>query len=337
MPQSKSDLVDPLDCEFIELERPADWQERKKSDQTIDELRRRGVMRRAGMKQPLFKKIDYALRVIERALAKPGVNWYVSFSAGNDSHVVSHLVVDVLGFKTPHIMSNTRLEYPHTYRNLKRWRQRLSERDVELHVALPDKRPQQVWAEDGIPLFSKELTNKYRQWLATGNDNHLRKVPKYLHEKFRALREEGVILTDRCCDELKKNPMRKLCRRLGFDGTITGTRMAESNARQLAFIQQGSLYYSSRNGQWIANPLSHWLAEDVKQYHRDRGIVVEQIPTETGRSGCVNCGFGCHLAQRDGVRNSLQILHDMNPAMWKKTMDEWGFRKACEIAGIEFE
>jgi len=334
---TKSENVEePLDCVWMELDRPKDWQSASKSNATKEELKRRGQARRAGMKMPLDAKIAYAHGVIDRAMEKD-VKWYIAFSAGNDSHVLSHMAVHTFGLNIPHVMSNTRLEYPQTYRNLKRWKQWLDSHGVTLHMALPDKRPHEVWAENGIPLFSKEIANKYVQWIRTGNDAHLKKVPAYLHEKFRLLRDAGIKLTDKCCDELKKKPMKKLVKSLGFTGAMTGTRMEESNARQLAYIQQGSLYHSTRNNQWIANPLSHWLESDIAEYQSRHGIELEKIPSESGRSGCVNCGFGCHLAQQQGTRNSLQTLHDINHAMWSKTMDEWGFREACEIAGIDIK
>lgn len=328
------DIPDPLDCEYIELEQPEEWQNSDKSEKTRRELSRRGKARALGQAQSLSRKIDFAMRVIERAMTKKDVSWAVSFSAGNDSTVLSHIVVKRMRLKLPHIMSNTRLEYPETYRNAKRWKEWLESEGVALHTALPKLKPDEVWEQYGLPLFSKELASKYRQWYQTGNDAHLKKVPEYLHAAFHRLREAQIQLTDKCCDELKKKPMREIDKKLGITGHLTGARAQESNARRVAFLQRGALYHSTRNQMHIGNPLVHWMREDIAEYLRKNEIVVEQIPTPSGRSGCVNCAFGCHLEQAAGRTNSLQILYSRNPKMHEHTMTNNRMQEACDLAGI---
>jgi 3'-phosphoadenosine 5'-phosphosulfate sulfotransferase (PAPS reductase)/FAD synthetase len=328
-------IEDPLDCEYIELDYPAEWQSANKSVSARREISRRGKARALGMKQPLWRKIDFAMRVIERAMAKEDVSWAVSFSAGNDSTVLSHLVVKRMGLKTPHVMSNTRLEYPQTYRNAKTWKAWLAEHDVVLHTALPELKPDEIWAKHGLPLFSKELAGKYEQWFRTGNENHLRTVPDHIRPAFDRLKAAGIELTGKCCDELKKKPMRVLAKQLGLSGYLTGSRAQESNARKMGYLQRGALYHSSRNRMWIGNPLVHWSKDDIHQYQTDNGIELEQIPTTTGRSGCVNCAFGCHIDQAAGRLNSLQILYEQNPKMHERTMENHRYQEACDLAGID--
>ncbi len=335
MPEFEHDIEDPLDCEYIELDQPEEWQSQNKTEAARRDLSRRATALSRGQAQPFWRKLDYAMRVIERAFLKD-VSWGVSFSAGNDSTVLSHLIVEKMGIRTPHVMSNTRLEYPETIRNSKSWKQWLADRSCDLHVALPDMRPDQVWETYGIPLFSKELASKYIQWKRTGNDAHLRQVPASLHAAFLRLRDAGIDLTDKCCDELKKKPMAKIDRELGITGHLTGVRCQESQARRLAYIQRGSLYHGKRAGMWIANPLSHWLREDIQEYQRKYGIVIEQIPSASNRSGCVNCAFGCHIQQRSGM-NSLQHLKLTNPKMHERTMSNNRFKEACDLAGIRTE
>jgi len=325
-----------LDCEFIELDNPEGWQSNSKSADQKEELVRRAKGREAGMRCPFPMKQDFAVRCIRRALKRlPAEQWCLSWSAGNDSTALSLIFRYEIGLKIHHVMSNTRLEYPETIRNMHWYVKQLEAEGIPVTIAYPDKRPHQVWEEDGIPLYSKELASKFRQWTATGNDNHLKMVPDYLHEPFRKLRDAGIKLTDKCCDELKKKPMRKVHKAMGFKGSFTGVRAAESRARKLAFLQRGALYNSKRNRQWICNPIVHWSHDDVQKLLMLYGVKLEQPGNGTGRSGCVNCGFGCHIAQREGSRNSLQMLHDTNIVMWNRTMIDWGFKEACVIAGIE--
>jgi len=325
-----------LACEFIELGNPEGWQGKDKTDKQKEELVRRAKAREAGMRCPLHQKMDFTIRCIERALKRlPVEKWCLSWSAGDDSTALSALMRKFMGIKIHHVMSNTRLEYPETIRNMHRYKAVLEAEGVPVTIAYPDKRPMEVWREDGIPLYSKEIASKFRQWVATGNDNHLKRVPDYLHEPFRRLKAAGIMLTDKCCDELKKKPMRKVHKQFGFDGSFTGVRASESRARKLAYLQRGALYNSVRNRQWICNPIVHWSEDDVKATLARYGIVQEKPGNGTGRSGCVNCGFGCHIAQREGSRNSLQLLHDTNITMWNRTMKDWGFEEACVIAGVD--
>lgn len=325
-----------LECQFIEMDNPEGWQSSGKSDAQKEEIVRRAKAREAGMRCSFEEKLDFAQRCIKRALERlPPEQWCLSWSAGDDSTALSCLMRLELGLKIHHVMSNTRLEYPETIRNMHRYVKVLEADNCPVTIAYPDKKPPQVWKESGIPLYSKELASKYRQWVATGNDNHLKLVPDYLHEPFRKLKEANIMLTDKCCDELKKKPMKKVHKKFGFKGSFTGVRAAESRARKLAYIQRGALYNSTRNRQWICNPLIHWSHEDVVRMLDRHNIVMERPGNGTGRSGCVNCGFGCHIAQREGTRNSLQLLFDTNITMWNRTMKDWGFEEACVIAGID--
>lgn len=324
-----------LDCEFIAMENPESWQSAVKSEAQKTEIQRRAKSLTAGQRCNYAQKLDFTIRCIRKAIRMlPEEKWCLSWSAGNDSTALSLVMRHLCGLKVPHVMSNTRLEYPETIRNMHAYKKQLEADNIVVIVAYPDKRPAEVWREDGIPLYSKVLASKYRQWVKTGNDAHLKQVPEYLHEPFKKLRDASVMLTEKCCDELKKKPMRKAQRSIGADGSFTGVRAAESMSRRLGFIQRGALYNSSRNRQWICNPLVHWSEQDVQRTLKRFGITLERPGNGSGRSGCINCGFGCHIATQRGERNSLQLLHDTNVVMWNKTMTEWGFNEACIAAGV---
>ena len=324
-----------LDCEFITMDNPDGWQSSQKNDDQKREVQRRARALTAGQRCNYAQKIDFTVRCARKAIkAVPIAQWCLSWSAGNDSTALSLVLRHICKLKITHVMSNTRLEYPETIRNMHAYRRILEADGVPVFVAYPEKRPAEVWKEDGIPLFSKELASKYRQWVKTGNEAHLKQVPEYLHAPFHRLRDAGVMLTEKCCDELKKKPMLKVRKQQGFIGSFTGVRASESMSRRLGFIQRGALYNSTRNRQWICNPIVHWSEEDVQKTLARFGVVLERPGNGSGRSGCVNCGFGCHIASQRGEENSLQMLHRTNIAMWNRTMKEWGFEEACVVAGI---
>jgi 3'-phosphoadenosine 5'-phosphosulfate sulfotransferase (PAPS reductase)/FAD synthetase len=321
---------DSLDCALITLDMPQGWQKSAvgKSEVEVDEIRRRALLLSAGQREPLNRKIDFALRVMERAQQTPA-NWALSFSAGRDSTVLSHLAVEVMGWKLPHVMSNTRMEHAETLRQAGRWRTWLSERGTELHTVYPDRRPGEVWTELGLPLFSKEYASKVRQFQNTGNERHLDRLPDDLRAQAKQLSDAGIKATEQCCDALKKDPMHAWDARNGITGHLHGVRAEESRSRRMIFLQQGALYHSTRHKQWLSAPLIHWTREDIDTY-----IARNKIPIEfTERTGCVTCMFGAHLSR--GM-NALEKLHRENPKMWNEALDGWKYRDALDLLQISY-
>lgn len=321
---------EPDDCSLVMLDMPDGWQSGS-ADQ--NDLRMRGMVREAGIRLPYERKIRHALRVLEQAFQKD-VNWAVSYSGGRDSSVVSHLIETRLpGVKLPHVMSNTRMEYPETMQTVRRRFEHLRSLGYVCGYAVPEHRPAELWHKIGIPLWSKMIASKYRQYYATGNEAHMRRVPRSLHDAFRRLRSARIQVTDKCCDELKKKPMKKWDKAHGITGKITGTRCSESRARKLMWLQRGTLYNSSRNGTWLCHPLAFWTLQDVLRYINENEVDVTVPKTPSGSSGCVTCLFGCHMSAMEGSENAMQILARQNPRMHQAALG-WGYADACQAAGI---
>ncbi len=329
----------PLGCGWIMLDMPENWQGTKTEAQTA-ELSRRGKALSAGMNESFENKLDYAIRVIERAMmiAKTkGIKWAVSYSAGRDSTILSYIIVEILGWKIPHVMSNTRMEYPEVQRQAQRWKKWLEARGVEMTVVFPKKRPAEVWKE-GFPLWGKEIARKFRIWAASDNPKHWAAIPDSIKPAALRVRAAGIKVTDQCCDRLKKEPMAEWDKANGIGGHLTGIRCEEAQARRLMFIQRGSMYNSTLHGQWLAHPLTHWREMDLRKFCQERKLIIER-PTDgeglPSRSGCTTCAFGAHLAKADGKENALQRLKRDNPKMWETAMDDWGYRHALDVAGVD--
>lgn len=324
---------EPDDCSWVMLDHPGNWQSADKSAAEKEQLRFRALTRERGIRLPYSRKIAHACKIIRMAHELEEVRWGLSFSAGKDSTVLSHIITERLGLRVPHIMSNTRMEYPETNRQMRAWRKWLAARGVDLHVAYPDKRPKEVW-QMGHPLWSKEIASKVRQFQRTGNEAHLKRVPEWLRPTVRSVAEAGYPITEKCCDELKKKPLTAMQRSLGITGTFTGIRCSESRARKLMWLQRGALYKSARNKNlWMCHPLAYWTGEDILRYMAENQIPFIATPGRGG-SGCVTCGFGAHIAQREGKENPIQLLHRINPTLWKTAMDRWGYREPLQAAGI---
>ena len=329
---------DPESCETIAMPRMAFWNSPAKTDAQKRHIIDRAQTLQKGIGMGLHDKLDYTCRVVNRSL-KIGVKWAVSYSGGRDSTVLSHIITEVMGRRDiPHVMSNTRMEYPETIQQVKNWYARLRSLGVECHTCFPDKRPNVLWKEIGVPLWSKILAYKYRKFARSKTGKMPKDVPKALEPEFRKAKELGLKITDKCCDELKKKPMARWDAEHGVGGHIMGVRCSESRSRRLAWIMQGSLYQASTHGgMWVSNPLAYWTLEDVETWLSDHGIEVLRPDTPTGGSGCVTCMFGCQSRAAEGTKNNLQDLKERNPKMWRAALDDWGYRDVLDQMGIPYE
>lgn len=326
-------IRDAMDCSLIMLPNPRGWNDKTKTPEQKQEIVDRAQTLQTGIHLSYENKLVHAKKVIRKALDSP-VTWQLSFSGGKDSKVLSHLMYFDMGIKPPHVNSNTRMEYPETVAEIQKWYALLRFYEIDCHVVFPDKRPKDLWKEIGVPLWSKMIAYKYRKFFRSASDKISKDVPENLKPVFHKLKAAGFKVTDQCCDELKKKPMKKFAKKMGFTGSFTGVRCAESRMRRLNWIRFGSLYNSSYHGdQWICNPLSFWTKDDIWRYLREHDIAPAPTGSARGGSGCVTCMFGCHMHDK----NSMQELAVTNPKMHKAALDDWGYRDVLDFLEIPYE
>lgn len=324
------------DCSLIMLPWPEWWNNKEKTPEQQQEIKDRAQTLQAGLRMDYGDKLRHTRKIIEKALEQDAT-WALSYSAGGDSTVLSHIMVEGMGLKTPHVMSNTRMEYPETNTNKNRRYATLRALGVPCDTAYPDVRPKDLWKEIGVPLWSKQIAYKYRKFFNSPNDVMSKAVPENLRSVFRKLKAAGIKVTDECCKKLKKDPMKKWDKANGITGHFTGVRCGESRDRRLGWIINGSLYFAKTHRIWISNPLAFWTADDIKTYMAVNQIEYIRPNNRRGGSGCTTCMFGCHIQQREGQLNTLQELATTNPRMYQTALDDWGYREALEVAGIPFE
>ena len=320
------------DCSLIMLPNPEDWNSRNKTPQQKQEIIDRAQTLQAGLRLSYEQKCVHTEKVIKKALEQD-VLWAVSFSGGKDSTVLSHFMVFGMGLKLPHVMSNTRMEYPETIKNVARWYERLRNAGVSCHSVFPKVRPKDLWLKFGVPLWGKQTGKKFSMFNRNDRDVISDSVADNLVDDFRKLKAAGLKITDQCCDELKKKPLALWDRDNRIGGHFTGVRCGESRARRLMWIQRGALYNSVGHRQWLCSPLVFWSEKDIYRYLSDNAITHERPSTLKGGSGCVTCMFGCHLQEE----NSLQHLARVNPRMHKVALDEWGYRPVLDLLNIPYE
>ena len=148
----------------------------------------------------------------------------------------------------------------------------------------------------------------------------------YDYSKYKFLINAPFDVSNECCNIMKKKPIHeyaKLTNRL----PITGVMAAESKLRTQKWLQNGCNGFEMKNP--VSNPMSFWAEQDVLLYIKennlpicsvygevvtdyeamgqcenqmsfaDFGIFDRERPllktTGCNRTGCVLCGFGCHL------------------------------------------
>lgn len=156
-------------------------------------------------------------------------------------------------------------------------------------------------------------------------------VSRFTFKRYSHILGASFVIGSQCCDVMKKAPVHKYCKETGRV-SITAQMASESNLRKNIWIRYGCNAFDAKNP--ISNPMSFWLEQDVllyiKKYNidycrkvygdivddsgnevdltdfEDDGIFETNRPllktTGCDRTGCMFCGFGCHLEKGDDSR-----------------------------------
>lgn len=140
---------------------------------------------------------------------------------------------------------------------------------------------------------------------------------KFNCSKYAPLLDVDFRISHFCCNVMKKSPVHIYERKTGRK-PITAQMASESQLRTQQWLANGCNGFNMKNPK--SNPISFWTEQDVLQYIHQNNIkiasVYGEVTTEnfceqmsmfddmtnvnfstTGckRTGCIFCGFGCHL------------------------------------------
>jgi len=305
---------------------------------------------------------------------------YVSFSGGKDSTVLKH-IVDGMYDDIPAVFVNTGLEYPEIQqfvREIKAGKYDCFSSNVE--IIRPEMRFDEVLQKYGYPVVSKEVSQvveEARRHIQSGRQNSYRLkrlngelVDKngnksvFNCEKWKFLLDADFKVSSKCCDVMKKRPVKKY-ERATKRKAIIGTMAAESLSRRQAWMKTGCNAYDSDRPQ--SKPLSFWTEQDILHYikkfnvpycpvygyiqvKRNADAVDNQInlidylecyePEDTlettgcTRTGCMFCMFGCHLEKEP---NRFQRMKQTHPKQYEYCMDKLGLKEVLEYIGVPYE
>lgn len=302
---------------------------------TRDDLRRLQAL-------PLELKIKMTQRRIRDWVKEYGEDGvYVSFSGGKDSTVLLHIVREMYP-DIEAVFVNTGLEYPEIQRFVKTF--------ANVTILRPKMRFDEVIKRHGYPIISKDVSmtihyakQNNAEWAwkrlngISSKSDDLSEYRANRYGKYKPLTQVDFNCSNWCCLVMKEQPMHEVEKR---KKPITGIMAAESERRTDAWLKTGCNAFDSQRP--MSKPLSFWTEQDVLRYIKENSIPIasvygdivyaenpEQIRLEemgvegcgeklctTGcaRTGCIFCGFGCHL---DKEPSRFQRLKETHPRQYE--------------------
>lgn len=269
------------------------------------------------------------LGVIKEVNKKYGLedNAYLSFSGGKDSTIV-HFLLDVAlpGNNIPRVFIDTGIEYL----AIRNFVMEMARKDPRFVIIKPSKPIKAVLDKYGYPFKSKEHSLKVGQWQRGLRSPNLIKYkgggefqcPYFLRYQF----SDGFKLkiSEKCCLELKKKPVRKWEGENDRRIAITGMRNEEGGQR--ANIK-GCILTDNKGKLKRFHPLMV-ISEDWEEEFVERNSIplcaLYKEPYNFKRTGCKGCPFSLNLEEQ------LEIMEIYMPnerkqceLIWKPVYDEY--------------
>ena len=174
----------------------------------------------------------------------------------------------------------------------------------------------------------------------------------YDKSRFKYLLDAPFKVSNKCCYVMKKSPMTSFAKKT-HKVPITAQMASESKLRTSNWIRHGCNIFDAKNP--ISNPMSFWTEQDVLLYiyqhnipicsvygqvekdggidgqtdWEDLGLFDIGVPvlrtTGCNRTGCMFCGFGCHLEpEGQGRFEKMKVTHPKQYEWIMKPWDEGG-------------
>ena len=175
---------------------------------------------------------------------------------------------------------------------------------------------------------------------------------RYDKSKYEFFLSAPFDISDRCCKVMKKAPLHTFSKETGRL-PMTAQMADESELRKSNWIKHGCNGFDMKSP--ISNPMSFWTEQDVLQYIKSRKLPICSVygevvidyeamgeldgqsflyltgnePLKTtgcNRTGCMLCGFGCHLEKSP---NRFELLKETHPKMYN-------LLDVCKNNGVTF-
>lgn len=261
-------------------------------------------------------------------------NFYISFSGGKDSTVLSALVDMALPEnRIPRVYVDTGIDYE-MVRQFVITMSLTDDRVVMIKPRVPIK---PMLEEKGYPFKSKEhsailetyqknglKTHWVKQYLQVDTERPNKKdcyaCPKCLRSQFSE--DYNLKVSDSCCKELKETPLKQWQeennRYFGMLGLMPSEGGRRINAKCLVF--KGKKFMNFQPLVAITKDWEDWF---IERYHVDI-CAIYYPPYNFTRTGCKGCPFAPNL------QHNLDVMEEYFPterkqceAIWKPVYDEY--------------
>ena len=251
-----------------------------------------------------FEYIEYErIAKIQNVIHEYGEeNFAISYSGGKDSNVVSTLIDLALpDNKIPRVYVNTGIELV----AVRQFVEAKAKGDSRFHIIMPQKKIKDVLETYGYPFKSKDHSGRVYRWYTAWMTDHIKQYierpegtfyekhgcPHILRYQFTE--ENKLLISDRCCLEMKEKPLDAWQKMMHRPIAITGIRSAEGGRRRtavcLAFA--GGKLKSFQPLAPIKNDWEEWFIEK----HKIKLPYVYYPPYSLRRTGCKGCPFNVEV------------------------------------------
>lgn len=162
-------------------------------------------------------------------------------------------------------------------------------------------------------------------------------------QKYKCMVEAPFLVSDVCCRIMKKAPAHNY-EKMSGRWAITGQMAEESKLRQGKWLQNGCNAFNLKHK--VSNPMAFWTEQDVLKYIKTHGIKIASVygdivytdqdgnkyndviddsgvklcTTGCSRTGCMFCGYGCHLEKSP---NRFERMKETHPKQYAYIMKPW--------------
>ena len=291
----------------------------------------------------LKDKIRFTERRIHEWIDHFGVNGcYVSFSGGKDSTVLLHIVRGLYP-EIEAVFVDTGLEYPEIRKFVKTF--------DNVTILRPEMRFDKVIETYGYPIISKEVSeciDQARKYLKD-NKHYKYRMDKLNGEKsshncpqWKFLLDAPFKISNKCCNVMKKTPVHNFYQKTGKT-PIIATMAEESSLRESQYLRQGCNGFKNKIP--TSTPIAFWTEQDILEYIDTYKIPIASVygdviktdkyyTTGCQRTGCMFCGYGCHL---DKYPNRFQRLAETHPKQYDYIINTLGMGKVLDFINVEYK
>lgn len=263
-------------------------------------------------------------------------NFYISFSGGKDSTVLSALIDMALpDNRIPRVYANTGIEL-NMVRDFVLKKQKEDDRIVVIKPTMPIR---EMLERDGYPFKSKKHANFVKLYQKFGTTENHAGLEHYLHVsndginwkpqnscpkclKYQFQPDFNLKISDMCCMNLKEKPLAKWQKENNKPYSILGIMREEGGRRSksncLAFT--GGKFKAFQPLVAVTKEWEEWF---IKEHNIDICDLYKE-PYNFPRTGCKGCPFALHLQHElDTLKKFFPNERKQCEIIWKPVYEEY--------------